>query len=400
MQSNTPQSAKRPDAKAGAGLSILMVMHLPPERRLGAARIQLELAEHLRQQGHHVDLFTHDDVFGSSGARSRLRRRFPQSFAPRAVDRLRDLACGYDVVDAQQGNLPVEKSDLNFEGLLVARSVGLVPLYQNYMRSERRRWPRANHGTLPGRVLRAVNNRRDLRDALRSYAGADLLNVPNQDEHAWLEAHRASRGKCVVLPYGLSEARLDEFGARAFQPDARLGSPVISFIGHWSLRKGAQDWPAILSRIDAVNGSVRLRLLGVGGGVTSLPPARTEIVPSYTSEELPSLLAPATVGALPSYVEGFPFSVLEHLAAGVPVVAYDAPGARETLRKLDPSLLIPTGDSGRFADRVLELLAMDVEEYARLSAACRELACRYRWTAIARRTAAVYHERLQICRGV
>jgi glycosyltransferase involved in cell wall biosynthesis len=372
-----------------------MVMHLPPERRLGGARIQVELAEHLREQGHRVDLFTREDVFGTPAATT--RRRIPPRFAPRAVRRIRELASDYDVVDAQQGNLPVKKHDLGFGGLLVARSVGLVPLYQENMRGERRRWPDAYHGTRRGRVLRAVGNRWDLRDALRTYAEADLINVANEDERTWLEDHSASRGKSVVLPYGLSEARLQEFSERAFEPDARLGAPEISFIGHWSLRKGAEDWPAILARIHAVKPSVRLRLLGTGGGVKGLPPMRTEIISSYPIEELPSLLAPATVGVLPSYVEGFPFAVLEQLAAGIPVVAYDTPGARETLRELDPSLLVPAGDTSRLADRVLEVLAMDVEAYAPLSAASRALAGRYAWGRIARDTADVYQERLLAC---
>lgn len=401
MHPNTRLPENGLNAGAAARLNILMVMHLPPERRLGGARIQVELAEHLREQGHRVDLLTRDDVFGAADTAAAARRRLPPRFAPRAVRRVRHLAREYDVVDAQQGNLPVQKRDLGFDGLLVARSVGLVPLYQANMRRERRRWPDAYHGTLRGRLVRAVGNRWDLRDALRSYAEADLINVANEDERAWLEAHRPSRGKAIVLPYGLSKARLEEFAALALDPEARLGSPQISFIGHWSLRKGAEDWPAILARIHAVVPAVRLRLLGTGtgsgSGVSGLPPERTEIVPAYASEALPSLVAPATVGVLPSYVEGFPFAVLEQLAAGIPVVAYDTPGARETLRDLDPTLLVPAGETSRLAERVLEVLAMDVEAYARLGAACRALAARYTWARIARSTADVYHERLATC---
>jgi glycosyltransferase involved in cell wall biosynthesis len=376
-----------------------MVMHLPPDRTLGGARIQVELAEHLRDQGHEVDMLTRDDVLGSYTPIG-VRRHVAPRFAPRAVRHVRRLASKYDVVDAQQGNLTATKREMEFDGLLVARSVGLVPLYQEYMRTERRRWPEARHGTVAGRALRVARNRLDLTDALRSYAAADLLNVGNQDECLWLDSRPASRGKCVVLPYGISDARLHEFAAQASGPDVRLASPQVSCIGRWSLRKGSEDWPSIISRVRANRPGVRLRLLGTGGPAHGASCAGTEVIESYQSEELPSLLGGATVGVLPSYVEGFPFAVLEHLASGVPVVAYDAPGARETLRILDPSLLIPAGDTKRLAARVLDVLALDPAEYSRLSAACRALAGHYTWRVIASQTADIYHARLTAWRSL
>ncbi|MFM6472484.1 MAG: glycosyltransferase family 4 protein, partial [Dolichospermum sp.] len=68
------------------------------------------------------------------------------------------------------------------------------------------------------------------------------------------------------------------------------------------------------------------------------------IIPQYNSEELPMLLSGATVGAFPSYIEGFGFAVLEKLASGLPTIAYDVPGPREILKLLDGSLLTPVGD--------------------------------------------------------
>ena len=56
-----------------------------------------------------------------------------------------------------------------------------------------------------------------------------------------------------------------------------------------------------------------------------------------------------TVGAFPSYVEGFGLAVLEQLAAGLPTVAYNLPGPRDILKSTLPDLLVPCGDAEKFA---------------------------------------------------
>jgi glycosyltransferase involved in cell wall biosynthesis len=207
----------------------------------------------------------------------------------------------------------------------------------------------------------------------------------------WLDQHVAGDRKTVVLPYGLSQSRRDEFDAMGRRAGIRLAAQEITFIGTWSLRKGAADWPEIWSQIRHERPAARLRLLGVGNR-SVLHDA--EVIGGYKSDELPSLLSHGTVGAFPSYVEGFPFAVLEQLAAGIPVVAYDSPGARETLRQLEPSLLVPPGDTERLARRILDILALDGNDYALLAEACRTLADQYLWPDIASQTADIYRSEL------
>jgi glycosyltransferase involved in cell wall biosynthesis len=118
------------------------------------------------------------------------------------------------------------------------------------------------------------------------------------------------------------------------------------------------------------------------------------IVPSFASAELPELLAAAAVGAFPSYIEGFPFGVLEKLAAGLPVAAYDVPGPREMLKELPNQLLTPLGDTESLGAKVSSLLKLPLAEYARLSKDCEILANKYRWLDVAERTLQTYEEAL------
>jgi hypothetical protein len=47
-------------------LNILMVLHMPWNRNLGGARVQLELAEEFQALGHNVEKFDYYDAFSSS----------------------------------------------------------------------------------------------------------------------------------------------------------------------------------------------------------------------------------------------------------------------------------------------------------------------------------------------
>ncbi|MSU33694.1 MAG: glycosyltransferase [Pedosphaera sp.] len=93
----------------------------------------------------------------------------------------------------------------------------------------------------------------------------------------------------------------------------------------------------------------------------------------------------------PSAIEGFPFGVLEMLAAGLPVVAYRVPGPSAILAS---EYLVPLGDREGIALRLLSLL----ENPARLAAARTQAIARaaeFSWDDIARRTAARYELELR-----
>ncbi|MBA3544323.1 MAG: glycosyltransferase family 4 protein, partial [Chthoniobacterales bacterium] len=116
---------------------------------------------------------------------------------------------------------------------------------------------------------------------------------------------------------------------------------------------------------------------------------------TFAGSDLPSLLADCTVALFPSYIEGFGLAVLEQLAAGLPTVAYDVSGPRQILQSMGARLLTPAGDPAALAARAAEILALSVADYERLSAECREIVRRYRWSQIASDTLERYRTALQ-----
>ena len=71
--------------------------------------------------------------------------------------------------------------------------------------------------------------------------------------------------------------------------------------------------------------------------------------------DVPRLLAAADVFLLTSVSEGIPVTILEAMAAGVPVVATNVGGVPELLNDRVTGLLAPAGDAASLADALLRL---------------------------------------------
>jgi glycosyltransferase involved in cell wall biosynthesis len=158
--------------------------------------------------------------------------------------------------------------------------------------------------------------------------------------------------KLFVIPNGIEP----EVFQRVSRTEARthLGieenTPVIGFVGRLEPQKGLsylieavaqliRDWPTLMC-IVVGDGSLRSSLqrqaiqLDVKDKVHFL---------GYRPD-VPALLPAFDIFVLPSLYEGLPYTILEAMAAGIPVIATDVAGTRDVVRDGETGLLVPPGD--------------------------------------------------------
>jgi glycosyltransferase involved in cell wall biosynthesis len=379
-------------------LRILAVVNLPWDKKLGAPRVWVELAEQWRASGHTVDKYCLTDAFPTPSAVSAVGVIRQVLFAYYAARFIRKNGAHYDVVDSLLGTLPFSKKRLRFTGLLVARSVGFYRLYEQFDRLAQQRWPHSSWRMSIGQLFHRFVERLKHRAAERSVCCADLLNLANDDELISLRHTVKSLKPALVLPYGLTTERRQSMAEAALPAEARFARKRISFIGTWTDRKGAKDWPEIIRLIRSKVPGATFLFLGTMADddkvwrELDLPGASgfIELVREYQPEALPELLRDSTVGVFPSYAEGFPFGVLEQLAAAIPTVAYDVPGPRQILQPIASIATVAVGDAAALAARAVELLQSDAQTYSRLRERCLGIAAQYSWREIAAKTIEVY----------
>ena len=382
-------------------LRILAVVNTPWDPRLGAARVWIELAEEWTRAGHTVEKYCLTDAFPAPTSSPRISALRLTWFPFCAARFVRRNAQRFEVIDALAGTLVFSKKSLRFNGLLVARSVGLYHLYQRFERAAVRRWPSSSKGRVLGRMFYGLFFKGMHAATHASIRHCDLLNLPNPDELRYFRDEIGSSRPAIVQPYGLAPARREALLAAAAPAESRRREKRVCFLGMWSVRKGSKDWGQIIERIRARVPQARFRFLGtmvencsVLADLNLGVPDFVEVVPQFEPDELPQLLSDCTVGAFPSYVEGFGLAVVEQLAAGLPIVAYDAPGPRHILRETLPKLLIPPGDIPAFSDAIIAILERDSESYRDICQRSVETARPFSWPRIARDTVEEYRLRL------
>jgi glycosyltransferase involved in cell wall biosynthesis len=116
-------------------------------------------------------------------------------------------------------------------------------------------------------------------------------------------------------------------------------------------------------------------------------------------DDVPARLADAQVFVLATKWEGFPRSILEAMRAGLPVIASEVGGVRESVRDGETGFVVPGGDVAALRDR-LRLLLLSSGERLRMGSAGRDwYEKRFSLERLVAETTAVYEAVLADARG-
>lgn len=377
-------------------MRIFLCCPTPVTKALGSSKVYVEVHEALLRAGAESRLVGPDEIqpgvdFGIMDEPEKLAS-YPQALR----NFLSGEAGAFDVVEYEHTVFPFLREDLvgtGLEGKLrVARSV-LLSHHLKYFRFPIFRTPRRMLGELVNGPARRKFLHAKWDMAMKTCHGADLINVPNSDDRDRLVKEGIPKDKVAVIPYGLTEERLAFLES---SKNIQKEYSIATFIGTFDERKGAVEFPKIAEQMMAKVPNLRVRLLGTKGlfktadAVLEKFPARLrphlEVFPTFEPEKLNQYLEGTTVGIFPSHLESFGFGVLEMMAAGIPVAAYDVPGPPVMLRK---DMLAHKGDWKNLSHTLINWLN-NPGQCSEAGNWCRIRARDFRWDQLAEQTIETY----------
>lgn len=359
-----------------------MVLQTPWGTDLGMSRVHFELKKAYEALGHQVDYIDEKKLYPKG--KSFFSELFGKSIQLRILDYLKENAKNYDVIDANQRCIPFHKSDYNFKGIVLFRSHGLSPLYiiavnqSYYKKLESTRISVKKKKTfinILGDIKRFLIRPEGEWVLWSSIQNADIVHCLNLTEYRYLLDYGVSQQKLIYIPNGIGSYYLEQAEKKL---NEKLSKSKVTFLGSWTFNKGIAHLPSILNSLPEV---YSMQLLGTGNSIDNIKKIfdssklnRLEIHTHFSEDQEIELLKHTKLGIFPSYVEGFGLAIVEMLALGIPVIAYNVPGPFEILTEIDSRLLVPVGNEKLFIERISEILSLSSTEFDILSEKCRNRA--------------------------
>jgi glycosyltransferase involved in cell wall biosynthesis len=221
------------------------------------------------------------------------------------------------------------------------------------------------------------------------YPKLDAVTALTEETAAGYRELMGQRGRVVCIP---NPAPADP-GQRP-----ALDAPVVVAAGSLTRRKGFDRLLEAWARLAPSFPDWQLRIFGTGHRRPELEElieklgVRGSVDLCGHSPRLLEELERASVFALTSRNEGFPMVLLEAMAVGLPVVAYDCPtGPRDIITDGVDGHLVPNGRTRLLVDALGSLME-DADSRRRFSAAALESVKRYRIEAIGARWETLFGE--------
>lgn len=369
-------------------MRILIAIGVPRQQEAGAAGVVLNHKRELERRGHTVECWFLEDVFERA---PRFRRFEALIFGMRVAKRILRERDRFDVVNVHAPwacVYGVWRKVLHPAGAppYVMTMQGCDERYVHVMRREHRKG-RAWHFSWKNRVWHRVYERTMYDYSIKS---TDYGVVANRE--GWIYAELTGDldpGRIRFVPNGTEE----RFFVKHEYPDR---APLRSlYVGTWLDRKGIYYLADAFERLANRIPGIELTVAGClnpeeqvkrffGAGVRQ----RVRVVPFVKREDMPALYAEHDIFIFPSLFEGMPLTLLEAMAAGMPVVTTATSGMADVVEDEFNGLLVPPANAERLVEAI-ERLHGSADLRKQLGQQAQETMRRYTWESVTRKLESV-----------
>jgi glycosyltransferase involved in cell wall biosynthesis len=144
--------------------------------------------------------------------------------------------------------------------------------------------------------------------------------------------------------------------------EARNGTVRILFVGAMGKLKGETDLAQAVKLLIEKHPNLRVSFLGFGGEKLEKYCAEIgiekviEFIGAVSLEERLEFFENADIFALPTYAEAMPMSVIEAMAAGLPIVSTTVGGIPELIDENEEGFLVKPANVGKLAEKLSKLI--------------------------------------------
>ena len=394
MSEAAGREGEAPHARRSGALRVLVAHNVPRAPTGGMSRIMTFIHDRLVEGGgFEVEYFCADDVAPRwQGAAARFA--FPLLVLRRARLAARQ-GRPFDVVNVHEPSSAAVAALKGWAGAprVVVTSHGV----------ERRAWELALDEAHLGRAGPAARTRviHPLTSLWQSGVGlrwADHVFCLNSEDEDFLRRRRMSVGGSGRVTRIYPAASEVFRGAGAGRDYARHPRQLL-FAATWRKNKGVEDLVPAFAALAARHTQLELIVLGAGlrdeavlGAFPADVRARVRCESAADDAETARRFAAADLFVLPSLFEGTPLTLMEAMAAGLPVVTTATCGMRDVVRDGETGLLVELRSPGHIVEAVERLLG-DAGLRSRLGRAARDEAARkYTWERAAQPVREAYEE--------
>ncbi len=366
----------------------ILVAHDVPSTHVGGMnRIMHFTHDPLIKQGHTVDYFNADDVRPCNA----LVRRFifPWKVYRAAVSAYH-RGQPYDIINVHE----VSSAWI----ALLKRYAGNPFVVVTSHGSEHRSWELAVEEARLGRVgpslkTRILNPITRLWQMRLGLAHADqVFCVSEQDRDYFARRFSIPQERLIRFWSGASHTYLGADPQRHARPVRR-----ILFSGTWRKNKGIEDLVPAFSGIAERHPEVQLTVLGGGVPIETVRrqfatgiAERVNVIDTNSDEENLQQLLASDIFVLPSLLEGTPLTMMEAMAAALPIVTTATSGMKDVIRDGENGLLVPIRDPQAIVAAVERLISQTDLRIAFAARAQQDARTLYAWQASAQKVLAAY----------